>query len=245
MLIRDRDYRDCDMIHVGDFGVGFNGYDKEVENLKKLDEWLGERNLTLHVFRGNHDNPEYFDGSHIYNNLKLHPDYTVLNIDGKNILGVGGAISIDRVPRRRSNLLELRYNSHSERRHHWSSEKFNLDIEKLRKFRGIDVVVTHTTPDFCYPQNDGVNWPPIIRQFMGDDENLVNDLTLERRQLTEMYQILNENNMITHWYYGHFHDSEVSIVGYTEFRLLNINEMYVHDFRGDDYIDELNEKYGE
>lgn len=45
------------LIHVGDFGLGFEEITKDVNNLKILDEMLIETNNYLYVIRGNHDNP--------------------------------------------------------------------------------------------------------------------------------------------------------------------------------------------
>lgn len=235
--------RDTHLIHVGDFGVGFIRMEQEVKNLMEIDKFLAERNLIMHVFRGNHDNPLYFKGDMIFDNLKLHPDYTIIEVEGKRILGVGGAISIDRVPRRKNNLMEVRVNQHSEKRYHWDDEVFVLDREKLEKVRDIDMVVTHTTPDFCHPVNQKDKWPFIVKQFFGDDPNLGNDLTNERAMLTEMCNIVKKNNNITHWIYGHFHTHNNTIMGNCVYTCLGINEFYeVKDY--DDYEDELNKKYG-
>lgn len=227
MLIRDRNYRDTNLIHVGDFGVGFIEMEQEIKNLQGLNDYMAEKNLVLHVVRGNHDNPYYFDGTFMYSNLKLHPDYTVINIDGKNILLVGGAISIDRVPRRRENLIEIKVNNHSERRYFWEAEKFNLDKDKLETFRDIDIVVTHTAPHFCFPTNQVNNWPHIVSQFMSEDKTLGDDLITERNQLTEMYDILiKNNNNIQYYMYGHFHQHNINIFRNCLFICLEINQFY-------------------
>jgi len=225
MLIRDRKIVDSEFIHVGDFGVGFIGSDFELNKLKEINNFFGERGCVLHVFRGNHDDPSYFNGDHIYENLKLHPDYTIINVQGKNILGVGGAISIDRVPRKQSNRDEIKYNS--EKRCYWEDEPFVLDREKLDGMRNISLVVTHTAPNFVKPINVDVDgdWPYIVEQFMFDDPNLGGDLVYERSLVTEMYNILKPNNHIEEWYYGHFHDTQYTTVGSITFNMLGINEL--------------------
>jgi predicted phosphodiesterase len=244
MLIRDRDYRDMEMIHVGDFGVGFIDMGMEVRNLEALNEFMKERNLILHVFRGNHDNPHYYDGTFMYTNLKLQPDYTVLTIEGKNILGVGGAISIDRGPRRQYNLVEARMGR--DIRHHWEGEKFILDREKLTEYRDINIVVTHTAPHYAKPFDVRGNWPPIVQQFINQgDTQLGDDLVDERELLDEMYDILDKNNYIEDWFYGHFHRNVRTNHGTTLFNMLGINEMRVHGGTNDNYEKELNELYGE
>jgi len=241
MIIDDKGIRNTTIIHAGDFNVGFNGMDEEIKKLKKLDLWLGERNIILAICRGNHDNPNYFDGTIMFNNLKLYPDYTVLNVEGKNILLVGGAISIDRVPHRRYNIMEIIQNNHSEKRYHWEGEKFVLDREKLEGMRDINVVVTHTAPSFAKPFNVKGKWPYIVAHFMGEDPNLGDDLVAERTLLDEMYTILNKNNYIELWAYGHFHQNLETIHDATTFKMLAINEMYHYTIG--DFEDEMNGKY--
>ena len=82
------------MIQVGDFGAGFR---KDfLDDMLYLNDVLNEYNVTLYVIRGNHDDPKFFNGNHNWGNLKLLKDYTVLDLEGKKILLIGGAISIDR-----------------------------------------------------------------------------------------------------------------------------------------------------
>ena len=243
MLIKDRNYRDTDLIHVGDFGVGFNGMGQELKNLNALNDFMKERNLTLHVIRGNHDNPHYFDGTYLNTNLKLHPDYTVLNIEDKNILLVGGAVSIDRVMRRDYNIMEVTRDMHSENRYHWEGEKFILDKEKLESMRGINIVVTHTAPHYAKPFDVKGKWPYIVTQFMGEDPTLGDDLVAERTLLDEMYNILDKNNYIEDWFYGHFHRNELTNHGHTLFHMLAINEMCEHGNFNTDEENVLTEQY--
>lgn len=243
-FIDNRKIRNTDIIHVGDYGVGFIGDVLKERNLMdKFNKWLHERELTMHVFRGNHDDPYYFNGDFVYDNLKFHPDYTVLEIEGKRILGVGGALSIDRVVRRKWNLTETRYGT--QKRFHWYDEKFILDIEKLNEIKDIDIVVTHTAPDFVYPVNKNNNWPPVVAQFFPEDPGLANDLIEERALLTEFYNIVTKNNPnITHHIYGHFHTHNIDVVGNCTHICLEINQLYeIPDYT--DYEKELNEKYGE
>ncbi len=87
---------DCDLIQVGDFGVGVDGNDEN--RLNTLNQFLVEYNIFLHVIRGNHDNPAYFTGNYrnVYSNIDFIPDYTIKQIQNRNILFIGGATSIDR-----------------------------------------------------------------------------------------------------------------------------------------------------
>ena len=59
----------------------------------------------------------------------------------ENHLFIGGAVSIDRVPRR----MDTRSESW------WKDEVVNFDFERVKEFRDIDRVICHTAPDFCQP----------------------------------------------------------------------------------------------
>jgi predicted phosphodiesterase len=239
MVIQNLDYRDMDLIHVGDFGVGFVNINRERENLEALNDFMVDRGLTLHVIRGNHDAPRFFDGTFMYTNLKLHPDYTVLNIEGKNILLVGGAISIDRVPRREQNLTYARMGTDT--KFHWEDEKFMLDKVKLGGMRDINIVVTHTAPHYAKPFDQKGFWPPIVQQFIYDDPTLGDDLVVERNLLSEMYDILDKNNNIIDWFYGHFHQNMETIHRHTTFQMLGINEM--REYGDNEFDEEMEKKY--
>lgn len=232
------------IIQVGDFGIGFSKQEKDEVRLVELNEWLRGRGIVMYVWRGNHDNPFYFEGNHIYTNLKLQEDYTVIHVEGKNIFGVGGAISIDRYQRKQQNMLELRYNTLSEKRHYWYDEKFKLDLDKIKDVTGIDILVTHNTMDFCYPINDGINWPHIVKQFMGDDPGLGDELMGERDDITKFFNELKLKNNIKHHFYGHYHIHNYEHINGCEHICLDVNEFWEHkDFTN--YEEELNKKYGE
>ena len=197
------------LFHVGDFGMGDNVANGGV-TLKRLDAKLKATNNTMWVIRGNHDNPAFWTGDHMYDNIKLIPDYTVVEAEGKRFLGVGGAISVDRVPR----LDGIGF--------FWPDELFVLDKEKLAEMRDIDVVVTHTAPHFVHPI--GIN--DFVRDWAKNDPTLIQDLARERNELTEMYNILKENNTITDWFYGHFHCNKLTPHEGVKFRVIGVNDTY-------------------
>jgi|14_taG_2_1085336.scaffolds.fasta_scaffold61413_2 DNA repair exonuclease SbcCD nuclease subunit len=197
------------LFHVGDFGMGDNIVNGGI-TLKRLDAKLNATNNTMWVIRGNHDNPAFWTGDHMYDNIKLIPDYTVVEAEGKRFLGVGGAISVDRVPR----LDGIGF--------FWPDELFVLDREKLAEMRDIDVVVTHTAPHFTHPV--GING--FVRSYAEDDPMLIQELAKERLDLTEMYDILKENNTITDWLYGHFHTNKLTLHEGVKFRVIGVNDTY-------------------
>jgi len=230
-IIKQKKITNQHIIHVGDFGVGFIGYNQEIQNLGHFNKWLKLKDITLHVFRGNHDDPKFFTGDHIYGNLKLHVDYTVLEIEDKKILGIGGAVSIDRSTRWK------------EQNSWWPDEVFVLDEDKLNEVSGIDILVTHTTPSEIPPDNSN-GFPPIVLQFAHSDGNLIEDLDLERELLSKALKILlnNDSNNITHHFYGHFHQDIKTELNGCEHICLGIGKFHgLIDYT--DYENEMNEKY--
>ena len=206
---------DSDIIQVGDFGVGFRTIEQEMAALYEINDTLFTINAMLYIIRGNHDDPTYFSTNKLeFSNIKFLKDYTVLNCSGKNILCVGGAVSIDRVYRHHNNM------------HHFKGEEFNLNLDLVPTNKKIDILVTHTAPTFCYPT--GFN--NLVYSFAANDPTLLDDLTKERKLLTELFDYLKEtDNNITHHYYGHFHADKVESINDTKHVLIGINNFV--DFR--------------
>lgn len=209
-------------IQVGDFNIGYNHIETETERLIKLNDVLNSYECDLYIMRGNHDNPEWFidfnfsDIKSNLNRIKFIPDYTVLNIDNENILLVGGAISIDRIPRK------TRYFLGETMKSWWDDEVFTLDVEKLESYENIDRIITHTSPNFCHPVAIG----QLVLEYAYKDKSLINDLADERSKLTDMANILmfNGKNKIKSWHYGHFHQSHRMMHNGVVFELLGIEQ---------------------
>jgi hypothetical protein len=101
-----------------------------------------------------------------------------------------------------------------------------LNLELVPTNKKIDILVTHTAPTFCYPT--GFN--NLVYSFAANDPTLLDDLTKERKLLTELFDYLKEtDNNITHHYYGHFHSDKVESINDTKHVLIGINNFV--DFR--------------
>ena len=201
---------------VYDFGIGFDEIDKEFAKLLKLNERLVEQESDLFILRGNHDNPNWFIDTN-FNELKekltnifFVPDYTVLNIDLENHLFIGGAVSIDRVPRR----MDTRSESW------WKDEVVNFDFERVKEFRDIDRVICHTAPDFCQP----LKFNQLVYNYATQDDLLLEDLRNERANMTKLVTEIMKNNKIKGYYYGHFHNSYRFYHNDCEFVGINVNQ---------------------
>lgn len=204
-------------IQVGDFGMGFDK--NEVEKLKKLNSFLKEKNSDLYIVRGNHDNPFWFNGDfydHVkseFTNIIFIPDYTVLKINNENILFIGGAISIDRIPRMKRGVI-------NETVEYWPDEKIMFDYEKASNYRNIDRMVCHTAPNFAMPWSLG----KIVHHFAENDKSLIKDVTDERNKLTDIVDIIMSNNNLKGYYYGHFHNHYRTYKNNCEFICVDIEQ---------------------
>lgn len=222
VYIATRQITDTIFIQVGDFGMGFLNKHEDESNLNVLNDHLKKANNFLYAIRGNHDKPEFFNGDYKLSNLSLLPDYSIIEINGENILFVGGAVSIDRRPRLNEMQQSAIYGRDIEL--YWFDEIFNLDENLLKEMRNIDHVITHSSPKFAWPNNQVLGYAPIVHTFAKNDSKLYDDLDNERDKITKMHNILSTNNKIKTWSYGHFHRSETEYHFDTKFVLLGVNE---------------------
>ena len=81
-FIQKNDIDNENIIQVGDFGLGFDSYLTDIENLDKLNNILSKKNNKLYALKGNHDNPEFWNGrlDNKWSNIKLVKDYSILEI---------------------------------------------------------------------------------------------------------------------------------------------------------------------
>lgn len=204
------------IIQVGDFGIGFF-HDKFFE---KYSHKLESKGVNLLAIRGNHDDPSRFDGSKIGSNIELVSDYSIKNINGKNHLFIGGAVSVDRIKR---------IPNHN----WWENEivQFNEENESfLNSLTDIDVVVTHTCPRTAFPLDHiGVGF------YFDEDSELSKDIEIEFNKMDKIKDILTKNNNIKNWMFGHYHVSKSfkyvhregpGAGNYISYRCLDINEIY-------------------
>ena len=220
------DITDAHIIQVGDFGVGFTTLVKEKRTLEFVNNELVKRNVFLYAIRGNHDFPGYFDNDPFgFTNIKLLKDYTVLHLEGKNILCIGGAVSIDRKMRKNKNQAIGRYDIKNGNESWWVDEVFNLQDDKLVDLRDINIVVTHSAPDYCVPDNSN-GFGNFVNNYISADPALKMDLLDERRLLTLAFQTIKMNNDIEMHLYGHFHRSDVTTIDGIQHRVLDVGELW-------------------
>lgn len=196
-IINSCKLKNCVVIVCGDCGFGFYSKKKMEEIFQKVQTTISANNVYVIFFRGNHDDPSWFDYQDDefavnYKNVIIAEDFTVVKFYYEfNILLWGGGISIDRTRR-------IKNQSYWENEQvralpaEFDSDKFNLSA-----------VCTHSAPDFCLPVTTSG-----IAHWFKYDNMLEYDLKEERTTLSQGAYILKRNNPnLKIWTYGHFHDT--------------------------------------
>ena len=225
--------RDTLLIVAGDCGFGFENQGYYEDMTKRNSKRLSESNNWIVFVRGNHDNPAYFDGR-TFNHRRMMcvPDYTVIQACGHTILCVGGGISIDR--RYRLDKWEAEQKKPFRRhfsvadnrlakRYYWADEAPVYEdalLHEINEEFAIDTVITHTAPSFCELQNKN-----FLMQFSASDATLLDDVKAERATMDALYHRLRHDaHPLTHWFYGHFHQSWHSAIEGVMFSMLDVME---------------------
>lgn len=207
-LIENTITPDSNLFQVGDFGIGFKPIIYEKSKLEKVNSVLKEKNITMYVIRGNHDNPDFFNKASSFNdtNIVIVEDYTILTIEGVNILCIGGAVSIDRKIRLRQNMK------------YWRKEVIK-EVELSKNMLNADVVVAHSSPENFFPYGYAID-----TGYIKIDPFLIEDLKKERKYLLSIYEKMIEKRL-RHWIYGHFHTSKTEKIGNCTNHLLDVFEI--------------------
>lgn len=201
--------QDTDIIILGDCGFGFETYNYYTINLyqrisKKL-ERLGDR---IYCIRGNHDDPEYYNGELRIDleRLKTVPDYETINTDAGLFLVIGGATSTDRIMRQEYD------QKHSGKTTWWPSER-PLKKEVFEIPKGLNGILSHTGP---------IQTDPVCQRYQDQDlesyQNSIKDRDYLGKILTELEP--------SYWFYGHFHQYHSGTWGKTLWHCLGIMELY-------------------
>lgn len=222
------DLKNCTVICVGDFGIGFGGSHICGSNLTNWDtlklfaQSIEARNIRFMSIRGNHDNPAFWDPNNKHrknlftdHNILLIPDYTELEDSYSNKwFFVGGAVSIDRSYRK-------------EGTDWWSDEVVQHSTSTLPN---CDVLVTHTAPGMLASPINAVTGTSIYKlsqQYR--DNNLLEHVDRERVILNNVYNTVLPKRA----YMGHFHISLTTDVQLKDkqctVKVLNINELTKHE----------------
>lgn len=197
------DIKDAIIVLAGDVGLGFEKpghYDQVYSRIAKR---LDENNLMLLGVRGNHDDPEYFNGGLVrkYPRFQTVPDYTVLVFQNHRFLVIGGAVSVDqegRVPGKTW----------------WPGEAPLMLTDREIEYRlpgQIDGVISHDAP---------ISFQPVGRRG-----NYSEEIWWKSQEVRNYLEKILWKCHPKLWYYGHYHDSYVGTNGVCRFSGLDIQEI--------------------
>lgn len=194
---------DAVVIIAGDVGFGFESPGHYEHLYGRLKEKLEKHNLLIYCIRGNHDDPEYYGGQYSVDlpRLKTLPDWTVLEFWGKDILVLGGAVSVDK---------ELRTPGDT----WWEGEETTqLSIQELRENYGrVYCIISHDAP---------ISFQPVISRTPMMSLEIYQGILKNREWLdTVLWELLPRR-----WYHGHYHQSISESNGVTDSRCLDIQEV--------------------
>ena len=206
----------ADILVVGDFGAGFGRPNSLTVKYRKILPILEAKDICLYTIRGNHDNPAFFDSKHDFERLHFLPDHQMVELCGKRIYPIGGAVSTDidlidpltRKSRRTINDSLIKHGS--SKRIWWEDEAPAKIIDGLPK--SADIIVSHEAPLSFAPKSERnkhmreSTWQQVIesRQYL--------DTVLKSMK-------------VPLWFYGHYHSHYEGAIGNTKYQGLEINEM--------------------
>ena len=216
----------ADILVVGDFGAGF-GRPKSMDvAYSKVRVSLEKNDICIYTIRGNHDDPAFFDGKHDFERLHFLPDHCIIELCGKRIYPVGGAVSADidmvdplsRKSRRMINNSLIKFGS--SKRVWWPDEAPTQIVYGSAPStssgtlfpESVDIVVSHEAPlSFA---------PPLMRA------DYVRDVTWQKIVESRKYldYVLQTVKPIL-WFYGHYHCCYEGNYQKTHYRCLDIAEM--------------------
>ncbi|MDH6304218.1 DNA repair exonuclease SbcCD nuclease subunit [Parabacteroides sp. PF5-5] len=218
-------YDNAVLIVCGDIGMGFYKNEYYLTLFRKLNLRLSKKNNHLVMFRGNHDDPDFFNGSFKkHKHIHLLEDYSIVQVGATNVLCVGGATSIDRTYR-------IEREQQTGKKTYWGAAELPyFDEERLNEINrvfpnDIDIVATHTIPSFAYPTTKQG-----IGSWLKEDEGLEQVIDQERATMDLIFAKLQERQKnIIDWYYGHFHEHKLERHYDINFRLCDCGE--INEFR--------------
>lgn len=206
----------ADILVVGDFGAGFGRPNSMDARYREIRSALEANDICLYTIRGNHDDPAFFDGFHDYERLHFLPDHKMIELCGKQIYPIGGAVSTDidlidpltRKSRRMQNDSLVRFGS--SKRVWWEGEAPTQITEGLPETT--DIIVSHEAPLSFTPT-------PIREPHVRD--TTWQQILSSRRYLDDVLNAVKPSL----WFYGHYHRHFEGEIAGTRYRGLDIGEI--------------------
>lgn len=169
--------------------------------LNSFNDKLQKFNINIVIIRGNNDEASVFEETAInLSNIKTIPDYSILKMNDKNVLCVGGNISLNRTWKQKYEAIISKFKD-NETKIYWDDESFNFDDERINEIIKSDIkidgVITNISPLFAFPPTKMIN-----SVWLKNDKGLYNDIQNERLNLDKLFQILSAKNKLLFWVYN-------------------------------------------
>ena len=191
-LYKLKENKDDMLIVLGDAGINYCLNEEDI----RYKEYLKKFKLKIFCIRGNHEERpenintykevEMFGGKVFieedYPNLIFAKDGEIYNIDGKSVLVIGGAYSVDKEYR-------LLYGHKWFKDEQLTKEEMNKILDKV-KGKHFDIVLTHTCP---------YKYEPREVFMQGIDQSKVD------KSMEQFLDEIEENIRYDKWYCGHYH----------------------------------------
>jgi UDP-2,3-diacylglucosamine pyrophosphatase LpxH len=204
-ILEHPSFKGVHIIHVGDGGEGFLKPKAQINSFEIINQKFKDLDITYYSIRGNHSDPNYFNGDILMSNFVLLPDYSTIEYRGDKILLVGGSISVDR---------KLRKEGIS----WWRDEVFEFKKDLIQE---CDTLITHSAPDWSIQNIDR----SVFAKWLKVDP----DLKEECRQEGELLASLVEAAKPRLHFCGHFHQYSFSIKENCKSRILAEMQMIHYD----------------
>lgn len=216
IVVHERKISCADILVVGDFGAGFGRPNSMDVRYREIRSALEANDICLYTIRGNHDDPSFFDGAHDFERLHFLPDHKMVELCGKRIYPIGGAVSTDidlvdpltRKSRRMQNDALIKFGS--SKRIWWEGEVPAQITEGLPE--SADIIVSHEAPLSFAPT-------PVREQHLRDATWL--QVLESRRYLDDVLKTVKPS----FWLYGHYHKHFEGSLNGTAYRGLDIGEI--------------------
>lgn len=199
-------YKNSIIICCGDIGLGFDSENLIYDIFTWMENKLNKTNNYLVFFRGNHDDPYWFNYKEDrflseFNHIIIAEDFSLLNYKGENILLWGGGISIDRTQR-------------TPNYSYWNNEAILPLPDKFKEtYLDISIVCSHEAPSDCLPYTKD-----LILDFCKIDPGLDEECSIGRDLLSYGFiNHLSKYNSIKLWIYGHYHNRYINYIQMNDF----------------------------
>ena len=208
--------RCADILVVGDSGAGFGRPNSMDVRYREVCSVLETNDICLYTIRGNHDDSAFFDGQHDFERLHFLPDHKMIELCGKRIYPIGGAVSTDidlvdpltRKSRRIQNDSLIKHGS--SKRVWWQNEAPVQITEDLPE--SADIIVSHEAP---------LSFAPVPLREPHMREDAWQQVIESRRYLDYVLKTVKPSL----WFYGHYHHHYEGSTGVTAYQGLDVAEI--------------------